>query len=306
MADVAKIDALKPDPCFTEQTKQNSVNKPSRKQRRQLKKLEQIQEQLEGEYTTDIQVESSTLDEYQYNIDKGWSVMGLQGQKTLQEKYSLKVAQQRITGAKEYLLTSKYYAEFLGTIYSRIKDIGNIKQVVCYGLGSLTQNTGNCVTSQVQLALLLLIIENLKSNIKQGEGPELQVSVYDPVFTEKDELVLQRFNIRVLTRHLDGAYEAVEPMLFYMPHCEGFLYEALYQANQKKLENLVVIGNNLAQYTSGRKSKYLTLAELVKENKVEMVEFPAEKLLGKGDYGEKHHPFNDTCLIATRREQSKV
>ncbi|KAG2446268.1 hypothetical protein HXX76_000857 [Chlamydomonas incerta] len=137
-----------------------------------------------------------------------------------------------------------------------------LRRLVVYGLGSPHESR----VSRYQLALVLLLRDQVLPGLRQepGSGPGpgaagaeagaeeagpmpsegvagaaaasvLQqggaVELYDPAFDDVDMLALQKLGLQVIAVNEDGARRVSEPTLFYLPHCEGVLCDALLGAN---------------------------------------------------------------------------
>ncbi|RKP34538.1 hypothetical protein BJ085DRAFT_21283, partial [Dimargaris cristalligena] len=121
--------------------------------------------------------------------------------------------------------------------------------IICFGIGSLWSSKD----SQLQMALL----RHLETLAKiQGS-----VSAFDPVFTNIEKAAIKSYGYSVITENnvrvfrfsvqLGGIKRPTNRLtLFYMPHCEGFMYHNLLEANlvDDKWEHVAFIGNNLQRY----------------------------------------------------------
>lgn len=103
---------------------------------------------------------------------------------------------------------------------------------VCYGIGSLSQKS-----SQYQLALLLLLQPCFE-----------KIYIYDPIMTPNEIQYYNEIGLKVLDTFTDGKYKAVKPTVFYMPHCDNFLYEAVLEANFDNLHLINILGNSFQTY----------------------------------------------------------
>lgn len=74
--------------------------------------------------------------------------------------------------------------------------------------------------------------------------------VFDPVFNSIDILVLKHFQMHVIEENEDGHRPVQRPTFFYMPHCEGVLYDSLLAANWtvSQLSRLAILGNSFRDY----------------------------------------------------------
>ena len=63
-----------------------------------------------------------------------------------------------------------------------------------------------------------------------------------------DYETLTHFNIHVLTLDEKGCRHVEEQTLFYMPHCEMWLYSNVLSSNWTSVSNVVIMGNSFAEY----------------------------------------------------------
>lgn len=145
-------------------------------------------------------------------------------------------------------------------------------KMVILGLGS----PSNSNVSRVQLALALILSEHLSL-------PLNAVELYDPVFTPIDLEILSERGMKVISREESNVYTGVgegkmpdahagtrggeggdadvrctdaavpedQSTFFYMPHCEGVLYDGLLRTNwstRGALRGHAVLGNNFETY----------------------------------------------------------
>ena len=176
------------------------------------------------------------------------------------------------TGEEGEKVTRRKDAEAIGEehIYFR--------KMVILGLGS----PSNSNVSRVQLALALILTEHLSL-------PLNAVELYDPVFTPIDLEILSERGMKVISREESNLYTGMgegktpdahagtrggeggdadgrctsssatsaaavpedQSTFFYMPHCEGMLYDGLLRTNwstRGALRGHAMLGNNLETY----------------------------------------------------------
>lgn len=111
-------------------------------------------------------------------------------------------------------------------------------QVVLYGLGSIADSE----ISRCQLALILLL--------KQRFAWVGDVEVYDPVLSQSERKVMADMGCLPIAVDEKGSRSISRPTLFYMPHCEDWLYDNVLQANwvPHTLHQLVILGNSFQDY----------------------------------------------------------
>lgn len=95
----------------------------------------------------------------------------------------------------------------------------NISEIVCFGLGKIGEST----VSRYQLALLLFLKELY----------QVKVYVYDPVFSQKENLILKKYGCEILDENIEGKYpiKSYGITLFYLPHCPKQLCNNLLWSN---------------------------------------------------------------------------
>lgn len=114
-----------------------------------------------------------------------------------------------------------------------------VQLLVVYGLGSPQESKA----ARYQLALAVLLRDLLR-------GLSLPCEAFDPVFTPLDAALLRHWGFTV-PPHNDAAARAVTARtLFYMPHCEGWLYDNLLAANwaPAAMRRIIILGNPFSQY----------------------------------------------------------
>ncbi|TPX37113.1 hypothetical protein SmJEL517_g00961 [Synchytrium microbalum] len=113
-----------------------------------------------------------------------------------------------------------------------------VQDIVAYGIGSFTESWTS--SSILQMALLLVLKDELSI-----ESP---IYTYDPEYTSMDCEVLQHYGILVLTEDESGHRRVESCTLFYMPHCEMWLYSNVLKSNWDDLKQIVIMGNSFADY----------------------------------------------------------
>ncbi|KAJ2467292.1 hypothetical protein GGI02_004083 [Coemansia sp. RSA 2322] len=191
----------------------------------------------------------------------------------------------------EVLRTGKFSQELQTCV-----DVVNLfgpEEIVCYGIGSLASQV-----SQWQLALVLLI--------NQYVG--VDTCAFDPVTLATDIETFHRFGISMIAENEEAKRVATKRTLFFMPHCEQFLYDNVLAANWEpdQLARVLIIGNHLARYKdiqSGDEfAKNSPFISRVLPH-VTCTDLPSEKLLNL-----RHCPFafTDTCLQQFRTNSETI
>lgn len=111
-------------------------------------------------------------------------------------------------------------------------------QIVVYGLGNIADSE----VSRCQLALILLL--------KQRFSWVGDIQVYDPVLSQSECKVIEGMGCSSIAINEEGRRSIDRPTIFYMPHCEEWLYDNVLQANwmPQKLGRLVILGNSFRSY----------------------------------------------------------
>lgn len=121
-------------------------------------------------------------------------------------------------------------------LYSKLlQSIPTYTSVVCFGLGRLS-----VYRSQVQLALLKLVCEHL----------QLGAVYFDPSHNELDHSLLQELGMVRLMDNDMGRWR-IDPTtktLFFMPHCDRWLYSNVLECNADVLPAMHILGNSLLGY----------------------------------------------------------
>lgn len=134
--------------------------------------------------------------------------------------------------------------------------------IYCYGLGSPTAS----LNARAQLALLVTLLD-LVSN-------DARVLFYDPVLSDLDKQLLESLGHATLSEADAARHSVVGATLFYMPHCDASLYDAVLERNWRPetLADVTFIGNSFAamherwsgpsfRRRTGKPTKVLTLVD---------------------------------------------
>ncbi|KAJ2552464.1 hypothetical protein EV175_003299 [Coemansia sp. RSA 1933] len=210
-------------------------------------------------------------------------------QQKLKQKAQLDTCQimeqqiEAIAEKTDTLRGSEYFCSLAKDILGSIKDFSPA-EIVCYGVGSLSIQV-----SQWQLALVLLINEDLRI-------PDIMA--FDPVTADADVLTYKRLGVSMISVNEEAKRKAEKRTLFFMPHCEIFLYENLLSANWSvdNLSQIMVIGNSLQRYQDSHDADiFAQKSPHIKRVLPYVVStmFPSEKLL---KLRQNPYAFTDTCL----------
>ncbi|KAJ1888293.1 sensitivity to red-light reduced protein [Coemansia sp. IMI 209127] len=188
-----------------------------------------------------------------------------------------------IAEKKETLRNSEYFGSLAECIIGSIKEFSPV-EIVCYGVGSLSIQA-----SQWQLALILLINEDLRV-------PD--IVAFDPVSADTDVLTYEQLGVSMIPVNEEAKRKATKRTLFYMPHCEIFLYENLLSANWtvENLSRIMLIGNSFQRYQDSHDAGvFAQQSPHIKRvlSHVVSTKFPGEKML---KLRQNPYAFTDTCL----------
>jgi hypothetical protein len=159
--------------------------------------------------------------------------------------------------------------------------------VICYGLGSLSISR-----SKLQLALLCSLLDDL--------SPCTNKVSFDPCHGESDKLVLKSLGFTIIEVDERGQRDLNpnETTLFFMPHCDRWLYCNVLEKHKDHLSSIVILGNSFKEY-----SKISTDVDAVATAALTNVEKKFSLLPGDEshlDEGLLFEAFNDFRLMTFR------
>ncbi|KAI3707279.1 hypothetical protein L6452_25661 [Arctium lappa] len=150
----------------------------------------------------------------------------------------------------EKLEKSPFFRAFLDQIHTpeasecfrKITQPEHKLKMVIYGIGSIE----SFESPRLQLSLAILMKRKLNWI---GD-----MEVFDPIISLTESKVLEELGCRVLSVNEQGKRQAVNPILFFMPHCEAELYENLLKTNWRynMLNQIVLLGNSFEKYEQHR------------------------------------------------------
>ncbi|GKA17541.1 protein sensitivity to red light reduced 1 [Tanacetum coccineum] len=157
---------------------------------------------------------------------------------------------QRIQNTIEKLESSYFFYIFFKQICSpevlecfrKLRGSDEKIKMVIYGIGSIEAYEG----PRLQLSLAILMKRKLDWI---GE-----MEVFDPVISLTESKVLEELGCCVLSVNEGGSRQAVNPILFFMPHCDAWLYDNLLKANWRydMLNQIALLGNSFEKYEEDR------------------------------------------------------
>lgn len=111
-------------------------------------------------------------------------------------------------------------------------------EMVIYGVGSIESYE----PPRLQLCLAILL--------KRKFHWIGDIQVFDPILSATESRVLESLGCSVLSVNEQGRRRALQPTLFFMPHCEAELYDNLLRENwdSELLSRIVLFGNSFEAY----------------------------------------------------------
>ncbi|KAL7594448.1 protein SENSITIVITY TO RED LIGHT REDUCED 1 [Lactuca sativa] len=150
----------------------------------------------------------------------------------------------------EKLEKSQFFNAFLDQIHTpeasqhflKLTQSQSKVKMVIYGIGSIE----SFESPRLQLSLAILMKRKLDWI---GE-----MEVFDPIISLTESKVMVELGCRVLLVNEHGRREAVDPILFFMPHCEVELYDNLLKTNWRHdlLNKIILLGNSFEKYEHHR------------------------------------------------------
>ncbi|KMT17090.1 hypothetical protein BVRB_2g041440 [Beta vulgaris subsp. vulgaris] len=153
---------------------------------------------------------------------------------------------QKIESSLKKLESSKFCDLFLNQIqdpevfscFTRVLGSEPNMNMVVYGIGSIE----SFEAPRLQLSLAILMKRKFEwiGNIE----------VFDPILCGTETRVLESLGCSVISVNEEGKRQATKPTLFFMPHCEAFLYHNLLEVNWNVdiLKNMALFGNSFEAY----------------------------------------------------------
>nr|XP_018916369.1 PREDICTED: SRR1-like protein [Bemisia tabaci] len=150
-------------------------------------------------------------------------------------QHSAAYIEKRVIEAEKEVEHSVFYSSFLNSLNLSLNEVGSTIQVIlCYGIGSIAAS----VTSRFQLALVLLLKKRFQAN----------VSVYDPIFSDLDKVLLNKFDLHVIAGPDNVKPEVNAETLVIFPHVPKELIENFLQVNwQRNLSKCYLLCNSFSK-----------------------------------------------------------
>ena len=178
---------------------------------------------------------------------------------------------------------------------------GRAVTVLALGLGSPDASAA----ARCQLAFASRACERLRER-SNDDATRVRLKAYDPCFTIVDEKVLagDGDECETLTRERCDEYVSAssstkdELVVFYMPHCEGHLYEDVVRARWSvgALRDLVCVGNTFETYADRWRAKSADPEKKRPSHVIAASSIARASLLDPGDTFAVQGAFNDTSV----------
>jgi hypothetical protein len=175
---------------------------------------------------------------------------------------------------------------FAQAAVSAVKAQEGLGAIACYGIGSNICSRFHSTSSNLQVALALVLVNAL---------PTCAVHFYDPAHTPQDVAALRSLGWLLL----DDPEKRQSPhTLFFMPHCDRWLYASVCRENQAA--DVVILGNSFLGYFAQPRVVDDCIHSLAASGRVK--ETPLHPLLpaSAGFHLDLHaleRAFNDLCII---------
>jgi len=134
---------------------------------------------------------------------------------------------------------SSFYKDVLKSVSKAVGSGRKLREIVCYGIGDVARGRN----AQFQMACATLLRKSLKPD---------RTSFFDPALSKCGDAVLRAFEFEITKMNVEGKRAASEegPTLFFMPHCDLWLYSNVLWANwtSSQLKNVIIVGNSFSAY----------------------------------------------------------
>ena len=116
----------------------------------------------------------------------------------------------------------------------------SVQEIVCYGIGRVSAYKN----SRVQFAMATL----LKGELRPVNG----ASFFDPFTSEVDTSVMKSMGFKNIDRNEEGKRSTNGATVYFMPHCDLWLYSNVLWANwsKTKLQDTIIVGNSFKAYNA--------------------------------------------------------
>ena len=157
-------------------------------------------------------------------------------------------------------------------------------EIVVYGLGSLSNRR-----SVVQLALA----HGVASALLHADSSR---SIFDPIHSAEENAELLRLGWYVIPCDELGkrACKPSERILFFMPHCDRWLYCNVVEENLAHLDRIMIFGNSFRNYTEIKPDVSDRIEHIARNTTEHHFTLQAQGMIDKQLMFDS---FNDCCLM---------
>ena len=175
---------------------------------------------------------------------------------------------------------------------SLVTELPIFQSIVCYGLGSL-----EIFRSQLQLALICAIRERFPTSITSAYS-------YDPCHSQNDKYFIRQAGFVTLEENDQGRRDigTKDTVLFFMPHCDRWLYCNVLEKQQHNLDRIYILGNSFIEYEKKSSEKDLVQQAVRKSVEKRFSLLPGDSHL---DSSFMFESFNDLRLISFFSEEEE-
>ena len=116
----------------------------------------------------------------------------------------------------------------------------SVQEIVCYGIGRVSAYKN----SRVQFAMATLLKEDLR--------PVNGASFFDPFTSKVDTSTMKSMGFKNIDRNEEGKRSTKGATVYFMPHCDLWLYSNVLWANwsKTKLQDTIIVGNSFKAYNA--------------------------------------------------------
>lgn len=201
------------------------------------------------------------------------------------------LAWKRIAGSMSLALTKSTFFRNLMRSVNEILGDRMLREIVCFGVGEV----GDRRNAQFQLACARLL--------KQRLHPE-RTAFFEPILSMCGREIVKKAGFSLTSKNEQGKRAARGTTLFFMPHCDLWLYSNVLWANwdAERLSDIVIIGNSFKTYASNttwsgwlvkpENNCVFRLRPLASEVRIDLDEAGGKR--GNGPLG---NAFNSTSVI---------
>lgn len=151
----------------------------------------------------------------------------------------------QLKNCEEELETSEFLEGAEESLNRALKQ-KQVKEIICLGIGRISE----CSIAKHQLALISVIKKRFDI---------LAIKFFDPVLSADEKKLLELLHFEVLTENTEGKYLALQPTLFYLPHCPKQIINNLLFTNwdPENIQNLFLVCNSFSSIVQSTPERLL-------------------------------------------------